>query len=62
MSRICITHGEVSTGVFAKNLKERDYTGNTNRSWEDNIKMDVTEIRCVSGFIWLMTGIAGELL
>jgi hypothetical protein len=36
--------GEMYTGVWWGNLRERDYLEDR-RSWEDNIKMDHQEVR-----------------
>ena len=36
--------GEVCTGFWWGNLRERDHWGDTRRRWEDNIKMDLQEV------------------
>jgi len=44
--------GEVYTGVWWRNLKERDHLGRPRRRWEDNIKMDLQEVEC-EGMDWM---------
>jgi hypothetical protein len=39
--------GEVCTGFWWGNLRERGQWGRPNRRWENNIKMDVQEVECV---------------
>ena len=36
--------GELCTGFWWGNLRERDHWGDPRRRWEDNIKMDLQEV------------------
>ena len=36
--------GEVCTGFWWGNLRERDHWGDPDIRWEDNIKMDLQEV------------------
>jgi hypothetical protein len=38
--------GEVYTGFWRGNLRERDHLEDPRSRWEDNIKMDLQEVRC----------------
>jgi hypothetical protein len=44
-SRLKLERGEVYTGFWWGNLRERDH-GRPNCRWEDNIKMDLQEVGC----------------
>jgi len=43
--------GEMYTGVWWENLRERPL-GKPRHRWEDNIKMDLQEVRC-GGMDWI---------
>ena len=36
--------GDVYTGVWWGNLRERGHSEDTRRRWEDNIKMDIQDV------------------
>ena len=56
------TYGEVYTGFWCGDLRERDPLGRSRRRWEDNIKMDLQEVGCGrawTGLNWLRIGTGG---
>jgi hypothetical protein len=42
----------VCTGFWCGNLRERETLGRPRHRWEDNIKMDIQEVRC-GGMEWI---------
>jgi len=44
--------GEAYTGFLWGNLREKRPLGRPKRKWEDNIKMDLQEVRC-GGIDWI---------
>jgi len=44
--------GEVYTGFWWRNLRERDHLGRPGRRWEDNIELDIKEVGC-GGMDWI---------
>ena len=53
MGWACSTYGgEVYTGFWWRNLRERDNLGRPTRRWEDNIKMDLQEVS-YGGMDWI---------
>jgi hypothetical protein len=66
MSRACSTYGEkrnVYMILVAKPEGKRPL-GRPRRRWEDNVKMDLTEIdwAVLTGFVWLRIGTSRGLL
>ena len=56
--------GEVYTGFWWGNVGGKRLLGRTRRRWEDNIKMDLQEVRwgVWTGSSWLRIGTGGGLL
>jgi hypothetical protein len=62
MDGACSMHVEKRNAykILLGKLERRRPLGRSRRRWEDNIKMDLGEIRW--GLIWLRIGTSGELL
>jgi hypothetical protein len=56
--------GEVCTGFWWKNLKERDHWGDPKPRWEDNIKADLQKVGygVWTGLSWLRIETGGGQL
>jgi hypothetical protein len=52
---------EAHTG-FCRKPEGRGLLGRPRRRWENNIKMDLREVRCMTGSLWLWIETGGWVL
>jgi hypothetical protein len=64
MDRACSTHGKKRNTyrILVGNLERKRLLGRPRRTWEDNIEMDLREIRWWTGLIWPRIEISRGLL
>jgi hypothetical protein len=66
IGRVCSTHGEKSNAyrVLVGKKEGKKPLGRHRHRWEDNIKIDFREMKCMvwTGLSWLRIGTSGGLL
>ena len=64
MSGTCRRYGEgrIEVNILVGNADGKRSIVRPNRMWEDNIKMDLQEVRWGMDWIWLMIGTGGGFM